>query len=247
MRTFFKVALALTEEIEGEVRGNGGYSLEELGMMKKSFKRYDLDDSGTIQNQELVALVKCVFPDMANDPKLRPQLMEIIREADEDGNDALDFEDFLRLMRTVCDLRSRNQLEKEKTAVSDTGFEAHEIYEFRLLFQAQVNRHMLLPFEEFEAMIHGICPLGDRNLAILEGMFSEALVIYDNTDELRELSNASELDPKGGRDCIDFPEFLWIMKQILDTNFGGVLQRTQQRRLSQTTSDAVQSVPTDRT
>merc|ERR1719444_486317 len=109
--------------------------MDELALMKQNFKIYDLDGSGTIQNNELVALVKRVFPDMATDPKLRPQLMEILKEADEDGNGELDFEDFLRLMRTVCELRNRNQLEKEKVAVQDTGFLPHEVHEFRELFQ----------------------------------------------------------------------------------------------------------------
>jgi len=243
MRTFFKVARQQFVDLEEEVRLNGGYTWEEIEVMKQNFKTYDTDESGTIQNNELVALVKCVFPDMATDPKLRPQLMEIIKEADEDGNGALDFEDFLRLMRTVCELRNRNQLEKEKKAVQDTGFLPHEVHDFRELFQAQVERSMLLSFEDFGLMIHHICPLGDRNLAVLEGMWREALTTYDALGDVRELTAGQLEMEQGGRDRVDFPEFLWLMRRILDTNFGQVLQRTQQRRHSHRSEAGTSALP----
>lgn len=218
IQAFVRIARQLFSARESEVRSNGGYSTRELEDIRDTFRDFDADASGCIHNHELVNLVKAMFPEMAADPKLRPQLQEIIREADQDGNGGLDFDDFLRLMSTVYELRSRNQLLKEKTAVKETGFAPHEVHDFRALFQAHAQlRANQLEFAGLQDMLSSICPLGDRNLQALTVLWREALAVYQDHLDARDADLS---------DTIDFPEFLWLMRQVLATNFANVRERT---------------------
>jgi len=224
------------------VRHNGGYTTDEVLAMRETFKSFDYNNDDTIQNDELVNLVKAVFPEMATDPKLRPQLKEIIRESDQDGNGDLDFDDFLRLMHTVCELRQRNQLDKERRAIRETEFSPAEVHEFRGLFKDHIDLGSgLFELWVFEAMISTVLPLGDRNMHTLAVLWREALSAYQDLGD--ETINTDQ-GYDGGREDIDFPEFLWLMRQILATNFGNVNEKTQREEKARTQPKTVKVATT---
>merc|ERR1711988_783521 len=54
--------------------------------------------------------------------------------------------------------------------------------------------------------------MGDKNAATLAQSF--------------EKITSRQHGVEGRRDHADFPEFLWLMKHLLDTNFGGIRERT---------------------
>lgn len=224
LRGFLKLSRQLFRKLEEDYKNNGGFSKESIPFMRAAFRRRDINGDGTIQNSELVELVKAVFPGIASDPKLRPQLKDIIRETDDDGNGGLDFEDFARLMRTVCDMRHKNQLLKERQAVADTGFEPDEVYDFRALFRNWANKGAYLDLQTFQDMILPFCPLGDRNRTVLEGFWQDALKQYSHMGEVRDLLR-EQVDESTARASVDLAEFLWLMSRILDTNFANVNDR----------------------
>jgi len=242
IRAFFKLARKLFAKQEEEVRHNGGYTTDEVLAMRETFKSFDYNKDDTIQNNELVNLVKAVFPEMATDPKLRPQLKEIIRESDQDGNGDLDFDDFLRLMHTVCELRQRKQLDKERRAIRETEFSPAEVHEFRGLFKDHTDLGSgMFELWVFEAMISTVLPLGDRNMHTLAVLWREALSAYE---DLGDGTINTDQGYDGGREDIDFPEFLWLMKQILATNFGNVNEKTQREEKARTQPKSVKVVAT---
>lgn len=222
LKAFMRLARRFFAELDQDVRQNCGYSSKELEKLKAQFKTFDADNSGEISNKELIGLVQAVFPDMAVDPRLRPHLEEILREADNDGNGALDFQDFLRLMRTVAELRYRSQLDKEQNAVKDAGFSAQEVHDFRDIFIGQAGVDQVLSQSEFKELIKDFCPMSNRNCGMLSKFWTEALHFYRSPAEL-DAEVAEEYDDM----TVDFPEFLWLMKRILSTNFGNVLKRTE--------------------
>jgi len=205
-----KVAMQVSKKA---FRDNGGFSQVELFEMKAVFDRYDQDGSGDISNSELSTLIEHIFPEMCNDATLRPKLMEIMQEVDSDGSGSLDFQDFLRLMRTCREMQDRERILKEHKAVVDTLFSTTEVQEFRELFLAtddSNNGELSLP--EFKRMIGSICPLGDKISAELTVLFRGI--------------TCKQKGVEGHRDQADFPEFLWLMRKLLDINFASIREKT---------------------
>eukprot|EP00933_Yihiella_yeosuensis_P032558 TRINITY_DN26175_c0_g1_i2.p1 TRINITY_DN26175_c0_g1~~TRINITY_DN26175_c0_g1_i2.p1 ORF type:complete len:1182 (-),score=245.43 TRINITY_DN26175_c0_g1_i2:48-3593(-) len=211
---FMRAARRLDEQSRRTYRESGGYSSSQLKFLKERFNHYDGDGSGAVDNHELMRLVTDVFPGMATDPRQRPLLLEIIKEADQDGSGTLDFEDFLRLMRAVEDLSHTAQLDKERLAVQMSRFSGQEVSEFRDIFLGKTEGVGFLQFEAFREMMEPICPLGDANLMLLQEIWLEVL-----------LKNPK--DPRYEEPAADFPDFLLLTHRLLETNFGGVVDRTK--------------------
>jgi len=188
-------------------------------MFKSSFDKYDVDGSGQITNHELQVLLEGVFPaDVATSAKMRPYLFRLLREVDEDGNGQIDFPDFLRLMRAFYDLQEQDRLIREQQVIRETGFARSEVEEFRELFinyaastgEGDESRSELtLP--EVKRIIANICPLGTKRIIQLSDIFKEM---------------ATEEDEDGKR-SLHFPEFLLLMRRLLDVNFAGIREQSE--------------------
>lgn len=190
-----------------------GFSPEEVMVLKSAFREMDADASGTLEKAEMVSLLESIFPEMSQNIQLRARLIGIIHEINEDGTGSLSFDDFLRLLRRSNDLQNSERFEKERKAVDLTGFSSHEVYEFRKLFlDCDLNNDEELSLAEFKGMIAKICPMGDRNSTALTTLF------YTTTQRQEKV--------EGRRECADFPEFLLLLAQLLDTNFGSIKERT---------------------
>merc|ERR1711924_250363 len=160
---------------------------------------------------------------------MRDKLMMVMKEADQDGSGSLDFPDFLRLMRAVNDLNHKHQLKKERRAIKATGFGSHKVYGFRELFLNHADAEGLLSQKAFQGMIAPILPLGDRNVTALTILWSD-----DSGDgDGRDTSDSSDGDgwdtEHNHQEMLekDFPDFLFLIKRVLTTNFGGVIERTK--------------------
>merc|ERR1740138_1642152 len=138
--------------------------------MKECFASYDDDGSGDISSKELIRLIEDMFPAMAHDPGFRPKLAQLMTEIDADGSGSLDFQDFLRLMQQLQELKMQERIAKEHKASQESRFTSKEVEEFRELFLAGDEGSGLLHFQMLQHMLGSLCPLGDKNLAELTGI-----------------------------------------------------------------------------
>eukprot|EP00929_Paragymnodinium_shiwhaense_P070003 TRINITY_DN35393_c0_g1_i1.p1 TRINITY_DN35393_c0_g1~~TRINITY_DN35393_c0_g1_i1.p1 ORF type:complete len:1242 (-),score=267.32 TRINITY_DN35393_c0_g1_i1:628-4353(-) len=193
-----------------------GFSGPEHHELRQQFDEFDKDGSGELQKQELVALIERLFPNIAHSTEHRPTLEQLLKEVDNDGSGRIDFEDYLRLVGELRAMQDRERFEKETKMMAQTGFNKMEVAEFRELFLASdVDGGGALSLTEVQEMIHAVCPLGTKNLGELQEIFGHVI-------RHRDLTSVMQLDT----DEVDFPEFLALMRRLLDVNFAQIRDRT---------------------
>jgi len=148
---------------------------------------------------------------------MRPKLLQIMASVDADKSGTLDIQDFQRLMQLLRDLQDQAKINKEQAVTKDTIFTAHEIEEFRDLFLARDHGSGHLSIDDVFEMIDNITPLGDRYLPDFLALFSKVTL---KKEGLRKTSKL----------VADFPEFLMLMQQILESNFARVKDRVPTNR-----------------
>jgi len=206
--TFVRICRQLAEDERSTFKQNGGWSDVDVDHFRIVFQRYDSKQTGEIANKELVSLIEDINPEMASNKAMRPQLLALMREVDQDGSGSLDFSDFLKLMYLFREFNDRDRVNKEQDAIKETGFSTQEVTEFRDLFLVGDRNEM--NFQEFRNMIHQVTPLGDALTLELDGIFRE-VVCKNKRAEKNEA---------------DFPEFLLLWKKLLDMNFAGIKEKT---------------------
>jgi len=195
-------------------REHCGFSLKEVSEYEVIFSTADEGSSGELQTGQAITLLESLFPEMSKDTSVRQQLVQLIKDADMNGNSLLDIKDFLRLMRTCADMQIQARYDKERRAMKETEFSPSEINEFRHVFlNADENNDGELSFTEFKEMIAAICPMGDKNTKLLSTSFGEI--------------TERQCRVEGRHDHADFPEFLWLWHHVLETNFGGIRENTE--------------------
>merc|ERR1719162_2412993 len=141
--------------------------------MKERFQFYDEDGSGELSGREIISVLEAHFPTLANDPTRRPLILQLLKEADEDGNGSLDFADFLRLMRQATDIQDQLMIAKELRAIDETRFSPSEVLEFRELMLAVRGEAVEIGFEEVQQLLGAIIPMGAKNVLKLRTAFGE--------------------------------------------------------------------------
>jgi len=212
---FTRTVIRFQRESRQIFKNNGGFSTAEVAELRERFERYDVDHSGDIGCKELVVLIEQVFPVMAHDPEVRPQLVLMMKEVDTDGNGSLDFKDFIRLMDQLRELQLKDQRDKEVKAVQETEFSSREVEEFRELFLNSTSGNRALMFEILVSMLSSICPLGSKNIGVLREHLHD--IIADHRQGGTANSENQEV-----ADDLDFPEFLWLIHRLLAVNFAGI-------------------------
>lgn len=209
---FIKVGQRLSQDARLKSKENGGFTELEITHLKVSFAQYDADASGDISNKELICLIEDAFPKIAKDPALRPQLLEILRDADTDGNGSLDFPDFLRLMKQCREMQERERLAKEMQIVAETGHSPQEVVEFRDLFQCATEGYPEITLLGAIQMIIQIAPLNEKQKIQFGELFHEISGKY----------------PGGAiRHVADFPDFLRLMRKLVTINFANIRELTK--------------------
>lgn len=208
---FTRACSNLSQEMREIYRQNGGFSTEELKELQVMFDRYDSRKIGKIANKDLVRLVETVCPSLAREKSLRPQLQDMT-QACQEFKGCLRFKDFLKLMRLISDFQDKERAQTEATCIKNTGFNSSEVQDFRELFLEMDEGYGVVTFESCRSMIHAITPLGDNLTHQLKRIF--------DIQTRKKVQNG-----RGNTDEADFPEFLLLMKQLLDMNFAKLREK----------------------
>jgi len=211
---FVQIVSRALREARAAFREDGGFTKKEVEELKVLFDVFDADGSADISNKELIRVIETLFPLVANDPTMRPKLLELLAEVDQDGNGSLDFSDFLQLMRQFNDLTERESAAKEQQAIDESGLTQQEVNDYREIFLENSETYgTRITLEETLIIFSRVCPLGDKNANDLATMFH-------NITGRNLKSNAEP------RDEADFADFLLLIKQMLNLNFAGIQDRT---------------------
>jgi len=209
LEEFLEIANQIRIQQRVAFRHSAGYSPEEVVKMRDVFLKYDADKSGTISNHESRKVITDLFPEFATSAKMRPLLTRLINEVDENGDGEFDFPDFLRMMRQFQELREKDRLEKETKAVQESKFDSDEVEEFRVLFIGEEEDRTELGFSDFRQMIIRCCTsLKEAETAQLQTIFKEII-------------------GGDGQGKADFPEFLRLMRKVLDVDFANIQEQSQ--------------------
>merc|ERR1712139_663935 len=88
-----------------------------------------------------------------------------------------------------------------------------EVQEFRDLLLAVHAENNEIGFEEVQILLGAIVPMGAKNISQLRQKFFEFASMQDGVD--------------GSDDKLDFPEFLWLMRELLDSNFANMSEHAR--------------------
>jgi len=206
-------AVAKRNHMRAAANHNQGFLPEEVELLRARFLEYDADGSGSVHAAELRLLCQDLLPEMASDPKSRPELVRLLREVDISGEGRLDFIEFLTLMRDLEDSRRRSKILKEKSAREHLPFTNQQVRDFRELFvDRDVDGKDLISFREVALLLGSLVALVDRRVQQLVDMWQK-LVEKECPPDLEDWT-------------IDFPDFLKLMNAVLEEDFSGIKAKT---------------------
>lgn len=219
---FFEIATRLSNKARNVFRLNAGFTDEQVEKLRIVFKQFDTDNSGDISHTELRVMLENLFPEISNTARQRPFLISVMKETDFNADGHLDFSDFLRLMRQFQDAREREGIKKEAQAIQDTQFSQLEVEEFREVFLQHCSHTEVNDvFSETRAELAFI-----QLMDMLKHIIN--LTIKPHTCPLEILfASVTKSDPEGEipltEITCDFPEFLNLMRKLLDSNTADIL------------------------
>jgi Ca2+-binding EF-hand superfamily protein len=209
VRDTLAAAMRCRDRVRRTYRDNCGFGPEEMKRLRDLFEHFDQDQSGEIAQSEVQQLLERMLPGIATSKLFRPKLLQIMRRAGILGQDDLviTFSNFLRLTREFQDESENERLEKEQSVISKSKFSNSEVKSFREIFiSIDEEATDAVTFEQVKELISRITPLGDKLTSRLRGMWSAK----------------APQGVQGVMGSIDFPEFLLLMRQLLDANFAGI-------------------------
>merc|ERR1712151_982179 len=102
-------------------------------------------------------------------------------------------------------MQDQMRISKELEAINSTKFTPPEVQEFRELFLTAGSGLKELGFHEVRELLKCIVPMGTKNVEALRHKFEEMA--------------AQQCGVVGDAALLDFPEFLWLMRGLIDENF----------------------------
>ena len=103
------MASAASDGAEAGAGENRLFSPEQLEQLKEAFAIFDLDDSGTISVDELAEAMESLDQHLSDD-----ELHTLMVEADSDGNGAVDFEEFTKIIAHKMDMLTPEEEEQKR-------------------------------------------------------------------------------------------------------------------------------------
>jgi Ca2+-binding EF-hand superfamily protein len=193
-----------------------GFSPKEVLELKEKFKTYESGGLGRIGHKDLIRLLRDTFPNMAHTKTMRPIFESIIAQADNNGDGCLAIEEYLKFMRLLQEVQDDEKYDKLNTVVQQAKFSPPEVEGFRELFLGKdldglAARCDGMTFEDVKDLISAIVPLGHRWCCELEEYFREV--------ERKRTVFEAVLTQRG---VLDFPDFLLLMRKVMDVNFGRI-------------------------
>jgi Ca2+-binding EF-hand superfamily protein len=188
-----------------------GFTDLEVAELEASFRRFDADGNGDISRRELARLVEVLFPAYAHSAEERPHLARLVAEIDIDGSGSLDFLEFIKLMRKIHEQEEHKQLVRELETTAEHGFSLQDVNDFRGIFlEADEDGACRLSLDVLRALLVRACGLRARDDLNLSLFFDQAIVRRGVEGDEHGVFNP------GQRDQVDFCEFLYIMRKLVN-------------------------------
>eukprot|EP00929_Paragymnodinium_shiwhaense_P031573 TRINITY_DN17653_c0_g1_i2.p1 TRINITY_DN17653_c0_g1~~TRINITY_DN17653_c0_g1_i2.p1 ORF type:complete len:1049 (+),score=187.03 TRINITY_DN17653_c0_g1_i2:177-3323(+) len=183
---------------------NFGFARGEVEKLEAMFKRFDMENRGQLEGADLRALLTEALPVLAGCVLQRPQLLELLEVAGVRTKDCpLKFRNFLHLMRLAREAEDQTCWHKEMEATRKTQFSVAEVDKLRDLFlhSPDGENRQRITLDDVVKLFSEVYALG----AARE---NELLVTYSH------IAGSSSAEA-------DFPDFLLIMKRLIDSDFAG--------------------------
>lgn len=180
------------ESSREQLRLYHGYTDKEVKKIQKVFKSFHPDKNGKVESQHLAELLEEVFPTAT-----KRAIEMIIVAVDEDHDGAIDFQEFLALMRKFQDNKDEQIVAKTEKAVHNCGFTRKEVHEFRRVFHhLDTDESGELSLKEIQQLLSYIVPVSDH--------------VAHQIGKLLDSDHA------------DFSDFLMLMRKMQDQNLGNI-------------------------
>jgi len=205
-------------EVRASLR-NCGFDDARLDTFRQAFHSYDVNRNGTIDNSELLHLLK----DLNLAPRSELERVQLLsklqrcREQAEEFGGHNTFWVFLQLMRDMEADQDRGSLAVERRAIENAGFARQEVSEFREVFD-----HWHARLSELGpgcgAAAEGKAFTAEGISRILRSL-GVSLPKMSDCDVLEGICRECDFDKSGS---VDFPDFLMVMSKLLEINFRGL-------------------------
>lgn len=211
-----QTAVAKRNQLRVLARQHHGFDTTEVQMLRSRFTEHDSDGSGLVQASELRTLCQDLLPEMATDPKYRPELIRLLREADTSGEGRMSFTEFLGLARDLEDGVRKEKSRKEQQALDQLPFTRAQVKGFREIFvENDLEQRDSMTFPTVASLLNTLVPLGDRRVQQLAELFQKYCQSFQSTPDMEEWT-------------MDFPDFLKLMNAVLDVDFCGIKAKSSQ-------------------
>jgi len=187
-----------------------GFSEKTTEELKSHFEKYPKFDRGRVRTSDLRKLLCEKFPVITDKKTLKGARQQLQAIFSGESNGFVGPDEFLQLVRACRNLVEAEMWQQETEAIAKTGFDKNEVNEFRMLFlgdsqPGEDNTYVSLA--HVKELLGKVVPLGHkRSLALKE--------------QLASMKGGSGQ----GEDTVDFPQFLMLMRRLLDDNFAGIAE-----------------------
>lgn len=227
-----------------EQRCCAGFTEHELKDLKIVFDRYDTDASGVLSGKEVAPLLEQLGLSTGTVQDRERVLNEIdkaramakaagVSDIGERGSGTMNFWELVQLLRLLYSHADSQVLERENRAIEETQFKRAEVDDFRLIFDDWLLKHK--EFLEEARRIHDnqritrhpqlkFRPEEEDQVDCLNGDAIRRLIgslgLRMNSGQRGQLEHKIKTFKTGG--SISFPDFLRLMRWMLDTDFAGL-------------------------
>lgn len=187
---------------------SAGFVMEDLIGSKNMFKVYDGNGEG-LKARQLWAILK----DMGYEfPTVEEQmhLIELVKEADTDRSGALNFMEFLQLLRKLIDHDKVDSRKREHRLITSSGISLEECEEWLHVFQAKAG-------DEGEAI----------DIPEMRALFETIDLRWDVPGSRQMMDWLREVDENSDGQ-IDFGEFCCLVQKMWDHDFAGIRGRAKE-------------------
>jgi len=122
--------------VKESMERNGGYTDKDLERYRRYFEANDPGDTGFITHKAMRELFLQLFPDTKENSQRHAKIVQMVTEADADGNKQIDFDEYVTLFRGVTQEMDRDILQRGLKLKKQLGYTRAEVKQFRELYNA---------------------------------------------------------------------------------------------------------------